>query len=935
VLGGNGTDPEALPAETVRILGRESERAAIREILEQARGSRSGVLVLRGEAGVGKSALLDLALRSAPGMLVLRATGVEPESGLPFAALHQLLRPLLSRIDGIPPVQADALRIAMGVAPGITENRFVIALAVLDLLAEAAAETPVLCLIDDAHWLDQSSSDALAFVARRVDAEGIAMLFSLRDGEPSSFSGAGLAVRTVARLEPDEATQLLLERYGSELAAEVRNAIVGSAHGLPLALLEIPASLTPEQRSGRDPLPRPMPVGRRSEEVLLQRTHHLSEGARMLLLVAAAEGSGESDVVLAAAAVLGIAPTALLEAEESGLIRSEDSTLAFRHPMVRSAVYQAAAAQQRQMVHRALVEVLEGESNEDRRAWHRAALVLYPDEELAEELERTADRARRRGGHAAACEALRRAAELTPSDEQRARRLAAAARAAWDAGLVDEARALASVAEAEMPGDSYADLRHVQGEIEFNCGNPRHGAAILIDGADRVALASPHKALRMLFDAALCANWAGDFASVQGAARRASILALGDAEAESRLIELLAGVAAMLQGKEPGSPTALLQALDRIADTDDPRWLTWAAVAASLLGEREREAVFRQRAEMVARRSMSVGDLTLVLARIAWADMVHGRVMAAADRADEGLRLASEAALTNPMCFHRAILAWVAALRGDDESCVAFAELASGTALRQGLAAHLALAGWATGLLQLGFGRWEEAMTRLQDVTSGSPGVTHPYIARLALPDLVEAAFRSGSLEVAASAADRFASSTHDGAPASDVALAARCRALIADHPGDAEKLLSDALVFHDRDPRPFQRARTLLILGEHLRRERRRREARTPLRAALVTYEQLGAHPWAERARRELRATGETIRPRDRVTATELTPQERQVIGLVAEGATNREVAAQMFLSHRTVEYHLRSVFSKLGISSRAELIRRHVEDAKTNVPD
>jgi tetratricopeptide (TPR) repeat protein len=714
----SGTGPEAPPAEAERLFGRDPERVVIRQMLEEAHRSRSGALVFRGEAGVGKSALLDFALRSASGMRVLRATGVEPESGLPFAALHQLLRPVLSHVDGIPAVQGDALRIAMGLVPGITENQFVIALAVLNLLAEVAAEAPVLCLVDDAQWLDQPSSDALAFVARRVEAEGIVMLFSLREGDSGSFSVAGLAERAVGGLEVADAEQLLLERFGTEVAPEVRGVIVGSAQGLPLALLEIPVSLTPRQLSGSDALPHPMPVGHQMEELLLARAHRLPEQAQTLLLVAAAEGSGEADLVLAAGAVLGIPPSALLEAETSGLIRSEGSALAFRHPILRSALYQTATVLQRQMVHRALVDVLEGESNADRRAWHRAALVLYPDEELAEELERTADRARRRGGHAAACGALRRAAELTPSDEQRARRLAAAARAAWDAGLVDQATALVGVAETGIDDDTYAELRHVQGEIEFNCGNPLNGAGILMDGADRVALANPRKALRMLFDAAQCANYSGDFATVNEAGHRASMLAIDDSEPESRLVDLLAGVVAMLEGKDPDSRTALLQALDRIADTEEPRWLTWAGVTAGLLGERERDDVFRQRAETVARRSMSVGSLTMVLARIAWADMMYGRVTAAADRADEGLRLAFETGLTNPMCFHRAILAWVAAVRGEEESCVSFADQASGTALRQGLAAHNALANWAVGLLHLGLGRWEEAMTRLEDVTS-------------------------------------------------------------------------------------------------------------------------------------------------------------------------------------------------------------------------
>jgi len=922
---------EALPD---RLFGREAERAAIIALLEQAHRSRSGVLVLRGEAGVGKSALLQFAMRNADEMRLLRVTGVEPESDLAFAALHQLLRPVLPYVDRIAEVQAEALRIAMGIVPGAAENRFVIALAVLSLLAEVATEGPVLCLIDDAQWLDQSSSDALAFAARRLEAEGIVMLFSVREGDPGSFPGAGLPERTVSGLDATEAEHLLVDRFGPELAHEVRQMIVGAASGLPLALVEIPASLTAAQLSGQEALPRPMPMGHQLEEILLGRVHRLSAPAQRLLLVAAAEGSGEADVVLSAGGILAIPPSTLLEAEASGLIHTEGSVLVFRHPILRSAIYQEANLPQRQAVHRALVEVLQGEINADRRAWHRAALVLPPDDDIADELEGTAQRAKSRGGHAAASGALRRAAELTTSDQRRARRLVGAARAACDAGLPDDASALLRTVEpeAETDEETYAELRHVQGEIEFNCGIPIEGATVLMEGAERVAGADPHKALLMLFDAAQCANFAGDVGVMIEAGRKAAELPVESTDPDAPLIDLLGDVVGILSSNDAGSRASLLRTLERVGDTSEPRWLIWAGAAAALLGDRARDETFRRRAEVIARSSMAVGSLTMALARTAWSDLSHGRVAVASNHAEEGLRLALETGLTNPVCFHRAILAWVAAIRGDREACTRLADQASETAMKHGLAANHSVATWAVGLLHLGLGEWESAATRLEGLWSGTPGMSHPYIARQALPDLVEASVRAGHPGVAESVAARVAEFAPEGSPDYQMALTARCRALLARLPEGKEQLLSEALVFHDRDPRPFGRARTLLLLGEHLRRERRRKEARIPLRAALVAFEQVGALPWAERARHELRATGETVRRRDEASSTTLTHQERQVAEIVADGATNREAASMLFISPRTVEYHLRSVFSKLGISSRTELARHRLEGSSSS---
>jgi AAA ATPase domain len=610
---GSRADSQTKSGEGVQLYGREPERATIDRLLEGARRSRSGVLVLRAEAGVGKTALLDYARSRGADMRILQAVGVEPEIELPFAALHQLLRPVFPYLDRIPEVQAAALRGALAIAPGDTDNRFVIALAVLSLLAEVATDGPLLCLIDDAHWLDQPSADTLSFVARRLEAEGIVMLFAAREGDARSFPGAGLAERAVKGLAPAEAELLLVERFGSAIAPDTRRVICESAQGIPLALLEIPMALTPAQLAGRERLPRPMPLGHDLEAILLERVHRLPASTRLLLLIVAAEGSGEADVVLSAGGRLGIPPSTLVEAEASGLLRTQGSALIFRHPILRSVIYQGASLPQRQAVHRALVDTLQGEANADRRAWHRAALVLGPDDQIADQLERTADRARSRSGHAAAYRALRRAAELTSSGERRARRLASAARAAWDAGRPDEATALLRTAETPTDADTDAELRHVQGEIELCRGAPLQGATLLMEGADRVARADPRKALHMLFDAALSANYAGDLNLMLEVGRRASTLPIKPSEPEAVLVPLIADVATMLQANDAAVRARLLQALDLLADATDPRWLIWGGAAALLSGDQARQDVLHRRAEAIARQTTAVGSLAMVL----------------------------------------------------------------------------------------------------------------------------------------------------------------------------------------------------------------------------------------------------------------------------------------------------------------------------------
>jgi DNA-binding CsgD family transcriptional regulator len=897
--------------------GRDPECQAIDGLLAQARRSRSAALVLYGEAGMGKTTLLEYAAARATDLRVLRVDGVQPEADLPYAAVHRLLRPVLPLLDEIPGVQAAALRGALAMAADRPPNRFAVSLAVLSLLAEAAATGPVLCLIDDAQWLDGPSADALSFAGRRLDAEGVVLLFAVREGEAAAFPGAGLPRWDLPGIGADAADRLLAQHFGAEIAADVRRSVRDAGQGNPLALLEIPSALNAGQRLGHVPLPDPMPIGADLERILLDQIRRLPAGAQEVLLVAAAES--EADVVLEAAGRLGIDPGALPVATAAGLLHQRGGGLVFRHPILRTAVYRAAGPDRRRAVHRVLAEVLTGERDADRRAWHRAAQAPGTDDSIADELAETAGRAGRRGGHATAATALQRAADLTSDPEKRAARLIGAARAAWDAGRPAQAGALLELVDTTADPAAYAALRHVQGELELHCGLPAEGAKVLLDGAGQIAGSDPDRALQMLLDAALCALYTSDHVALADTVRQAQQLAPVRSASEAPLVDVLAAVAGMLD-RNPAGPDRLARWLDQVARSADANALVWGGAVATAIGEAGRGESMRRRAEAVARRTAAVGTLATVLERISWVELNTGDLTDAAMHSLEGLELARAAALTNSACFHQAVLSWVAAVQGDERECVELAARAASAALAHGLGPHYSILLWAGGLLDLGQGRWADATVRLDAMSA--PGTGHPHVARTALPDLVEAAVRAGRDGVARAAAERYIAYTETGAPPWQRALAARCRALIG--PGAArEELLTEALALHGPDPRPFAQARTQLLLGEHLRRERRRAEARPSLTAAAETFGRLGARPWETRARAELRATGETTRKRAPHTAGQLTPQQVQIVRMVATGATNKEVAAQLFLSTRTVDYHLRNVFVKLGIVSRAELIR------------
>src|SRR5262245_35711734 len=914
------------------LYGRHQECAAVDRLLRAAREGHSGVLVLLGEAGVGKSALLAYAADAACGMTVLRAAGVEAEVELPFAALHQLLRPLLSRLGHLPAAQAATLRAAFGLAaaPGDHEpagdrpgDRFLLSVGVLSLLADAAEQRALLCLLDDAHRLDQASADALVFTGRRLGAEGIGLLFAARDAEPRRFDAPGLPELRLSGLDSAAASDLLAAAAPAAPAAGVRKRLLAAAGGNPLALLELPAALSAAQLAGRAPLPDPLPVGADVERAFAERAGRLPATARTMLVLAAADDTGEAATVLRAAQACGLDAGALGPAEAARLVRVQGAGIEFRHPLVRSAVYRAATFAERRAAHLALAGALDGVEQADRRAWHQAAAAIGPDEPAADELERSAGRARARGGHAAAAAALERAAELTGQEQARARRLAAGAEAAWLAGRARWAQELADLADRlDPPPRMSADLQRLRGWIELWCGSLVQAHRLLADAAATIADTDPEQAALLLVEAAQAAWVTGDMATTIQTGLRLRTLSAPEGSPAKPVGRVLVGLAGLLAGDTAHAASLRREVAASAQTAQTPLQVAFAGNMALFIGDDAAAADLLGRAMATTRAAGAIPVLAWLLHSVASLQAWTSRWPVAVAGASEGLRLATETGQDNIVAYHHGILAWLAAAQGREQACRAHATAALGQATRQALAVPASVATWALGLAELGAGRPAAALDRLGQLAAAGPGLSHPLPATFAAADLVEAAVRAGRPDAAPAAVDRLEGWAQATNPAWGLALVARCRGLLSD--GDAAvDHFAKALELHAAAGRPFDRARTQLLCGQALRRARRPSQARGHLRAALDGFEQLGAAPWAERARAELRASGETTRRRNPSTLTQLTPQELQIVRLAADGATNREIAGQLFVSPRTVEYHLYKVFPKLGVASRAELAR------------
>ncbi|MEU6429311.1 AAA family ATPase [Microbispora sp. NPDC046973] len=883
------------------LYGRSAETAAIDDLIDRARKGVGGALVLRGEAGAGKTALLDLAASRGGPMRVLRTTGVEAEADLAFAALHQLLLPVTGLLDALPEPQAEAVRGALGLAPAGSGDRFLLAAGVLSLLAEAAAQDGLICVVDDFQWVDRPSADALLFAARRLRTEPIAMPLAVRGGTPVK----GLPSLEIAGLAEPAAAELL--DAGFALAAPVRRDLVALTGGNPLALRETARLLTPAQRAGREPLPDPLPGG---DRLFGDRVAALSAGARLTALLAAVES--DLDLVLRAAERLGVGEAAFPELESAGLASVSGTQARFRHPLIRSAVYEAASPAARREAHAALAEVSDG----DRRARHLAGAALGQDETVAAALARAAERARDRGGYGAAATALARAAELTPEPLVRARRLKDAAVAAWLGGRPGQAESLLAEAR-EFAGADPAltmEIAQLRGRFELNSG----------DAAEAVRILASGDTLGMLADASEAASYVGDTKAIIEIGRRAA------AFPEGFLRDVVAGIGATLAD---GSGHDLLRrALGRTGELREAAELMWASAAASYLGEVDLSAELAERAGRVARVSGMTGQLPVVLEFVATAERLAGRLADSRAVSEEGLELAREAGYVNTVAAHLANLAAVAALRGEEEPCGRYAREALAIAVPHRVGLRAGLAAYALAMLDLCLGRFAAAHDRFTAIVAAGPGAGHPTVVWRSTPDRIEAAVGAGDAAAAKAALEAYERWSAHAGTAESRALLARCRGLVLPDDRGVEAL-GEASRLHAN---PFEAARTGLLLGERLRRTQRPGEARAHLRAALETFQRAGAAPWARRAYGELRAAGESIRaeqetaavpeaaPDVRGTALDtLTPQELRIATLVAGGATSKEIAARLFLSPRTVEYHLYKIYPKLGITSRTELAR------------
>ena len=894
------------------LVGRDAERARLRKLLAAARRGRSGVLVVSGEAGIGKSSLLADAERAARGMTVLRATGVPAEASLPYAGLTSLVRPVLDHVDELPPAQASALRSAIALSDGVTDPLAVCA-ASLGVLSVAAERRPVAVLVDDAHWLDSETAQVVGFVARRLLDEPAALIVALRDGESSALDLSGVDELTLGGLAPDDAASLLDGRVSPPVARRLAD----ETEGNPLALLELADLLSADQRSGLEELASPLPVGPRLHRAFGRRLAALSGQARLALTVAAAAGArNEVSDLTEAWNRLGLGPDPAAAAERAGLVSVAGGRLRFRHPLVRAAAYSTAEAPDRRAAHAALASSL-GASAEDERAWHRALAATAPDEEVAAELEAVGRRAAARSLEAAG-RALEQSAALTPAGSERTRRLLAAAALAADAGTWDRAAALLDgIGPAAGPAD--VELLFLRGLVESNRRVDALGADLLEDAAAALESTDRERAATALVQAATTRWFRGDFEGARAAAVRAAAIPLAADSATRQAVAMSLGDTAGWLGHHEEAAREWRRAAE-LVDPDDPQRLQTAGEALFSAGDDPAAQDVLRRAERLARDRGSLGSLTLALQILALSQARSGALAAAHADALEAVRLMEALGRRGELASALVNLAWLEAMLGREEDCRA--HVAEARALWEPVAAPVSRASSALALLELSLGRPELAAVLFDGVLeSGSRRIdAEPVAPRPVLPSLVEALVRAGRADEARDWLGGRLELARKTGRADAIAPLLRASALV-----DAdEAAYREALAWHERWSNRFEHARTQLCYGELLRRAKRRAEARVQLRAAVEGFDAVGARLWSARARAELAATGEHARRRDPSTVDELTPQELTVARLVATGLTNREVARRLFLSPKTIETHLGHVFRKTSVRTRAELAHR-----------
>jgi DNA-binding CsgD family transcriptional regulator len=914
------------------LLGRGGERALLDEMLENVRGGQSAVFVIRGEAGCGKSALLHYCAERASGFRVVAICGVEAEMELPFAAIHQLCTPMLERLDVLPEPQRIALEVALGRASGQVPNRFLVALAVLSLMSAMAEERALLCVVDDAQWLDYASGQILGFVARRLLAESVAMVFAAR--EPATRWLDGLPEMRLGGLEEQDARALLASAVRGRLDERIRDRIVVETGGNPLALLELPRGMSAAELAGGFDLPGAGGLPEHMENHYLRRISALPETTQRLLLLAAAEPAGEAALVWRAAQRAGIGLRALEPAVDARLIEQSGQQIRFHHPLVRSAVYRAASEAARQAAHQALAEVTDPARDADRRAWHRALAASSPDEEVAAELERSAGRAKTRGGLAAAAAFLERAAELTPDAARRAGRALKAAHAKHFSGEAGAALRLLTQAEA-APLDKLDRARAhlLRGQTAFGSSRAREGPPLLLTAARELApldpLASRETYLSALFTALFVGRLAGElnFVDVARAAQEAPASA---GRPQDLLLDGL--VLVITQSSAVGAPL-LKDAVRAFRTTDIPAaegWLWPAAHSAIDLWDDESWDELSARHTTFARKVGGLYMLPAALEAQIRFQLFAGDLISAASLVEES-RTVTEATVAGTPSYGAlglppySALA-LAAFRGREAEAARLIHMATAQLVPRGEGMGRTLVEHARSVLYNGLGRYEQAC---EAARSGAGQPREVALSNWCLPELVEAAVRSDQHALAEDGRDRLEHTTIPSGTDWALGIQARCNALLSAR-GQAEGHYRDAIEHLGRTRMRTEHARAHLLFGEWLRREGRRVEAREHLRTAYEMFAEIGMEAFAERARRERLATGESIRKRRTEIANELTPQEAQIARLARAGLTNPEIGGQLFLSPRTVEWHLKKIFTKLGISSRRALIDAHHDRAR-----
>jgi DNA-binding CsgD family transcriptional regulator len=900
------------------LLGRTTECGRIDGLLEGARGGESGVLVLRGDPGIGKTALLRYARGRAEGFAVVETCGVESEAELPFCALAELMTPMLDGIGALPAPQAAAVRSALALGPPVPGDAFAVATGALHLIVAAAQRSPLLILVDDAQWLDAASAETLLFAARRFGgSHPVAMLAAVRDQEASAFDGAGLDELRVSGLDRAAGAECLTAASAGRLPSAVAARLLDATAGNPLALIELPALLDEAQLAGREPLPDPLPVAPSIRRAFEVRLSALPATTQQALLVAASSHSEALAPVLAALDELGLDPEALEPAEQATLVSVGNGRLTWRHPLLRAASYYRASSFERRTAHAALAAGSTGVE----RAWHLADAALGPDDDAAQALQEAAFESRSRRGHVAAAIAFERAARLSRDSDDAARRDLEAARDYHLAGRVEQARALlgSALQSTRIPA-LWSDIEHQLGVIEMWFGDAAVAQELLLGAAAHVEAEDPARAAAILMHAAVAREMGGDVDGTLAIVRRAHALARGGAETEPQLLRamILAGEARVARptllelvraGRRPGAPTASASFLAATVG----QALIW-------LGEYGEARRFLERELLAARRSGSLAPMPYLLACLSELELRLGRMHAASANALESVQVAEDTGQLNVLSFCLATLARVEAATTREEPCREHARRALALADDLGAGSIRVYSYSALALLELGLGRPNEALSVLEELAAlvAELGPRDPGVVEWEA-DLVEAQVLCGESAAAAESLRAFEQRVRDSGNTWAGAAAARVRGMLV-----ADGFEDEFAVAHSGHASPFERARTKLRLGERLRRERRLTDARAPLRAAQQAFDRLGATGWSAQARDERAAAGgRPRRPRSQLPALlhELTEQELRIALLIAEGVTNREAAAALYLSPKTIGYHLGKVYDKLGVRSRTEL--------------